>query len=97
MKLVQQAVAGSLESSDAMITVGPGTGGIALELESAVGGRFGEQIRQLVQAELSRLGVTDATIAIRDMGALDVVLRARVQTAVFRAAGKAELNWEALS
>ena len=46
MKIERAAVAGTLESSDAQITVEPGTEGIELTIESSVIHQFGKQIRK---------------------------------------------------
>ena len=45
MEILKTAVAGTLESSDCMVTVEPGTDGIELDLDSTVIRQFGKQIR----------------------------------------------------
>ena len=59
MELKKPAVAGTMESSDIMVTLRPNEG---------------------------RGIVTDAVVAVVDKGALDFVIRARMQCAVCRAA-----------
>lgn len=87
-------MAGTLESSDCLVTVEPGENGIELTLESAVINQFGNQIRRVVYETLDRLDVRDIRIAIVDKGALDCTIRARIEGAVFRAAGQTEhLPW----
>ena len=86
-KVSKPGQAGTLESSDIMITVGPspeGTG-IAIELVSPVIKQYGAQIKQAIQAELAILGIADAAVQANDKGALDCTIRARVKTAVQRA------------
>ena len=94
MKIERAAVAGTLESSDAQITVEPGTEGIELTSESSVIHQFGKQIRAVVLETLERLDVKDAKIKVVDKGALDCTLKARVECAVYRSAGITEnLPW----
>lgn len=83
MKIERAAVAGTLESSDAQITVEPGTEGIELTIESSVIHQFGKQIRAVVLETLERLEVTNARVTVVDKGALDCTLKARVECAVY--------------
>lgn len=85
MNIVKPAIAGTLESSDAMVTVEPNeAGGIKLELESSVYQQYGRKIREVVNETLQRLEVQDAIVRVVDKGALDCTLKARVECAVFR-------------
>lgn len=94
MRISKNAVAGSLESSDAMVMVEPGEHGIEFELESVVIHQFGNQIRQVVLQTLTRLDITDAKVKVIDKGALDCTLKARVECAVYRSQGQTEaLPW----
>lgn len=54
IKIIIKAVAGTLESSDALIEVSPGTG-VALEIESAVLAQFGDVIEACVREVLASL------------------------------------------
>lgn len=90
MKLQKTAMAGTLESSDAQVTIEPGEGGIRLELTSSVMSQFGRQIREVVLETLARLEITDANVIVNDKGALNCTLKARVEAAAFRAAGQQE-------
>ena len=82
MVIVKGAVAGTMESSDVMITVRPQSGGIDISLKSTVEVCFGEQIVAVIREELERLGVEAARVEAVDHGALDCTIRARVTTAV---------------
>ena len=87
MDLKQPAMAGTLESSDIQVTVVPNPGGgIAIELDSPVQAQFGDAIRDTVRAVLAEFGVEEARVQLLDQGALDCVIRARMQCAVCRAA-----------
>ena len=84
MKIQKPAVAGTLESSDAQVTVEPGEGGLELDLSSSVMNQYGRQIKATVLETLQRLGVENAAVTVVDKGALDCTLKARVECAVFR-------------
>jgi citrate lyase acyl carrier protein len=96
IEILDTGIAGTLESSDVMITIKKNNG-IAIELNSVVEKQFGRQIREVVGQVLEQLGVRDALVVIQDKGALECVLRARLITAVYRSAGIAEIQWETLS
>ena len=84
MEIKKAAVAGTLESSDCMVTVEPGQGKIDLELDSSVIRQYGKQITKVIHQTLDRLEVTDAKIKVVDKGALDCTIKARVECAVYR-------------
>jgi len=84
MEIKKAAMAGTLESSDAQVTVEPGEGRIDLSIESSVIHQFGRQIKAAVLETLERLGVESAKVKVVDKGALDCTLKARVECAVFR-------------
>lgn len=73
-----------MESSDAYVEIEPAEAGLTLELESVVLAQFGEAIRAVVLEVLTQCGVTAAHVRVADRGALECVLRARVETAVLR-------------
>ena len=94
MVIQKPAIAGTLESSDCMVTVAPGEGKIDLDLDSAVIRQYGKQIRKVILETLQRLDVTDAKITVVDKGALDCTIKARVECAVYRSNGvKDQLPW----
>ena len=84
MQILKPAVAGTLESSDLMVTLEPGTDGIELSLTSSVMNQYGRQIKKTVLETLERLEVKDAKVTIVDKGALDCTIKARVECAVLR-------------
>ncbi len=77
-------LAGTLESSDIMISLEP-CKGIDIQLTSTVIHQFGEQIRKVIADTLSELGVNNARILANDRGALDCTVAARLRTAIERA------------
>ena len=53
-------------------------------VESVVQAQFGQEILRTANELLDQLDVKNATVRITDRGALDCVLRARLETAVLR-------------
>ena len=94
MEILKTAAAGTLESSDCMVTVEPGQG-ICLDLSSSVMNQYGRQIKATVLETLERLGVQNANVTVVDKGALDCTLKARVECAVLRScdASSANIPW----
>lgn len=98
MKIVKNAAAGTMESSDILITVEPSDEGISIDLTSSIEKQFGRQIRSVIRQVLEQLDVENAAVTAVDKGALDCTIRARMETAIYRAAGKdGQVDWEALS
>ena len=94
MVVEKSAMTGTLESSDAMVTVEPAEG-LEVSIESSVLNQYGRQIKATVLETLERLDVKDAKVIVVDKGALDCTLRARVECAVFRScdASAANIPW----
>ena len=86
-KILHEAEAGFHDKGDVVIHLKPGSvgSGIQLDIHSKVMALFGSQIRASVLEEITEYGLTDIHVAVRDQGALDYAIRARVQTAVERA------------
>ncbi|MGL5355239.1 MAG: citrate lyase acyl carrier protein [Cetobacterium sp.] len=78
---------GTLESNDIFILLSPGENGIEIELESVVQKQFGAHIKKVIEEKVKELGITSILIKAQDKGALDYTIKARVETAVFRAMG----------
>lgn len=87
MELKKTAAAGNMESGDIQVTIVPNPGrGVELDLTSKVKVPFGEAIEATVRQVLKENGIADACVRLQDQGALDCVIRARVQCAICRAA-----------
>lgn len=94
MNITRSAIAGTLESSDAQVTVEPGDGKIDLTIDSVVINQFGNQIRKVILDTLQHLGIDNIKITVVDKGALDCTLKARVEGAVYRSLNQTEqLPW----
>ena len=92
MEILKPAIAGTLESSDAQVSVEPSDNGIELYLESSVMNQYGRQIKATVLETLDRLEVKNARVTVMDKGALDCTIKARVECAVFRSCGASAAN-----
>ena len=88
MELKHSAVAGTLESSDIMITVSPADD-IEVNLTSTVEAYYGNSICATIRTVLDELGVRGLGVDAVDHGALDCTIRARLTTAVRRACTEA--------
>ena len=84
MKILRAASAGTMESSDAYVEIEPGKDGIQVQLDSVVMDQFGDAIEQTVRQVLAEQAVQNANVRVIDRGALDCVIRARVETAILR-------------
>ena len=87
-EILRRAAAGTLESSDVYVEIEPRDSGIELELDSVVIQQFGDEIRRVANEVLAEQGVTAAKLRLVDRGALDCVIRARVETAILRGKGE---------
>ncbi len=87
MEIKQIAAAGTMESSDVYVEIAPGNGRLEISLESVVAQQFGDAIRAVVQEVLQEQQIDNANVRVVDRGALECVLRARVETAVLRGKG----------
>ena len=87
MEIKNKAAAGTLESSDIYVLVEPNDNGIELELESIVYNQFGEEIEKTVREVLNDFNVSNIKIQLKDRGAVECAIRARVETALKRAEG----------
>lgn len=76
-------IAGTMESSDALITVRPSEK-INIKVESTVYDYFGEQIKQTIIDTLNELNIDNVDVLCQDKGALDFTIKARLITAIER-------------
>lgn len=88
MIIKTNASAGTMESSDAYVEIEPCDSGLNIEIESVVLKQFGEKIKLAVSDVMREQGVEKAFVRVMDRGALECVIRARVETAVLRGKGE---------
>lgn len=96
MEIKKEAIAGTLESSDILITIRPSEAeSIEIDLESDVKVQFGDQIEDLILSILNKHGIEKGVeLRVVDKGAIDYVIKARTETAIYRAAESDDFKWE---
>ena len=87
MEIITNAAAGTMESSDAYVEIEPAES-LQIQLESVVQEQFGDDIRAVVAEVLADNNVKKANVRVIDRGALECVIRARVETAILRGMGE---------
>ncbi|GLO63804.1 citrate lyase acyl carrier protein [Vibrio sp. MACH09] len=98
MLISQRSYAGTLESSDLLVEVFPSeTNELEIEITSSVEKQFKKAILKVVQDTLFEMHVETGCVTVNDKGALDCIIRARVQAAVMRATETEEIEWSVLS
>lgn len=86
MKANRSVTAGSLESSDVLVTIRPSTDPrVDCSIESIVIKQYGARIRKVAEELVAAAGLTNASVLVQDRGALECTLRARMETAIGRA------------
>ena len=85
VNILTSVVAGSLESSDVLVSLAPSKNGeLDLQIESIVIKQFGRRIHGVAEEMLRQQSVQSGMIRIQDRGALECTLRARLETALAR-------------
>jgi citrate lyase subunit gamma (acyl carrier protein) len=86
-RILREAKAGLDERGDVLVCLSPAevNSGIQIDMKSTLMSLFGDQIRASVLGVVEGYGLKDLKLTIRDQGALDYAIRARVQTAIERA------------
>ncbi len=85
MKAQKSVTAGSLESSDVLITITPlAEEHVEYVIDSIVIKQFGARIRQITEEMAKTAKISSARIRVQDRGALEYTLRARLETALER-------------
>ena len=87
-KIIKKVSAGTMESSDVYVELEPAEGGVQIQLESVVLNQFGESIEATVRSVLEQFNIDSVKVNVVDRGALDCVIRARVETAIVRGKGE---------
>ena len=83
MNIQKSASAGTMESSDVYVQIEP-SASLEIQVESVVYNQFGQAIREVVTEVLQEQGVEAASVRVIDRGALECVIRARVEAAILR-------------
>jgi len=92
--MINSAHAGTLESSDVYIQINPiDEDEVQIELHSSVAELYDDMIEELILDTLKEMNVSGINVHVQDKGALDFVIKARLQAAVFRACSS-EPTWK---
>ena len=86
MKPLFASQAGTFESSDLIVLIEPGkdNAGRKIEIESIVLLQYGDNLKSIVAEMLDQYELTDIHVILKDKGALEPVVRARMETAILR-------------
>lgn len=83
MNISGTASAGRQDKADIEITIAPSKGdSISVDLTSSVERLFGNHIRTFISQYLKDLGVPGCTVTARDDGALDFIIKSRLEAAL---------------
>lgn len=96
MEIKNEAIAGTLESSDVQIIISPESMGNVVHVISDVEKQFGNQIKKTVLQILEDYDIANVDVQIIDKGALDLVIKARMITAIERSLDRSEIDWSVL-
>ena len=83
-ELIRTASAGSEDSGDVQVTVSPAQE-LRLQITSTLCAQFGEAIERTARQVLAERKIAAGEIRIADKGALDWILRARLEAALMQA------------
>lgn len=86
MKLSSASQAGSFESSDMIVLIEPApeNTGRKIEVESTVMYQYGDGIKAIITEMLDEYQISDIHLIAKDKGAVEPVIRARIETAIRR-------------
>ena len=81
------SVGNAKQNADCVIEIKPRSKGIKINLNSLVKNQYGDAIRSAVKSELKKQDIASAEVTITDRGAIDPVLRARMECVIKRGRG----------
>lgn len=84
-KIIKKASVGKeKQNADCVITIEPYTKGIKLDFTSLVGVQYGDSMKKTIMDELKKYDIKNAKLTVVDRGAIDCVLRARLEAVIKR-------------
>ncbi len=87
-EIIKKAQVGNVDqNADCVIAIEPSENGIEIQLESLVKAQYGDAIIASAKDELNKYNITNAKLTITDRGAIDCVLRARLEAVIKRGMG----------
>ena len=87
MKIIKKAQSGSFESSDIIVLIEPVSenSGRTIEIDTTVMLEYGDSIKKLIINKLDEYSISDIHLIVKDKGALEPTINARMETAILRA------------
>ena len=87
MKIIKKAQSGTFESSDIIVLIEPviEKSGRNIEIDSTVMLEYGDNIEKIISNKLDEYSITDIHLIVKDKGALEPTINARLETAILRA------------
>lgn len=82
--MLKDSVAGTLESNDVLVEIAHNDNGRLINLDSPVKAMFEDDILKVVNEVLDDFNITDIKVNLKDQGALDYAIAARLRTALKR-------------
>lgn len=93
MEIKRKTVTGTDGKGDIEVTIEPASGGLEVNISSSHGKLFYDKIADTINSILNKYGIINAKISVIDQGALDYVIRSRVETAIHRASQEIEKKY----
>ncbi|HAF07524.1 MAG: aldolase/citrate lyase family protein [bacterium] len=90
MEIRKESYCGSENPFDIHVKIEPAGNGIDIEVFSTLGEEQFKKIKELVEDILNFYGIVNAKITLKDFGAPDFVIRARMETVIRRASQEIE-------
>ena len=78
------------KKSDCLITIDLNHNGIDIDVESKLQKLFARHIEEAVKEVLTEMKIVNAKVDVKDFGALDFVVKARMRTVIKRALSEGE-------
>lgn len=90
MTITKKAQAGSFESADILILAEPVNKGDGrkIEFQSVVNKQFGDKILEIINNCLDEFKIDDIFLVIQDKGAIEPVIKSRMETVLLRASNQ---------
>ncbi len=93
MQIKRKAICGSENKGDIRVAIEPGQQGLEINISSTYGKQFYTQIAETVNNIINKCGIINAKINILDNGALDFVVKARMESAIMKGSREMEKKY----
>ncbi len=93
MEIKRKVICGNENKGDIRITIEPVKQGLEINISSTHGKLFYTQIAETVNNTINKCGIINAKINILDNGAMDFVVKARMESAIMKASREMEKKY----